>query len=35
VLASLPTTLNITGLPFDISFNYSVYTLTYVLIKGA
>jgi len=34
VLSSLPTHLDITGLPFSTTFDYSIFTLTYVLIKG-
>ncbi|KAG1657466.1 hypothetical protein FOA52_003002 [Chlamydomonas sp. UWO 241] len=34
VLASLPTKLDIKGLPFSIGFEYSIYTLDYVLFQG-
>ena len=34
VLASLPTHVDITGLPFTTSFEYSIYTSTFVLVKG-
>jgi hypothetical protein len=34
VLASLPTKLAISGLPFTTTFEYSIFTLTYVMVKG-
>lgn len=34
VLDTLPTKLDIKGLPFSTSFEYSIFTLTYVLVKG-
>lgn len=34
VLASLPTNVTVKGLPFETVFSYSLYTNTYVLIKG-
>lgn len=34
VLSSLPTHLDIKGLPFSTAFEYSIYTFTYVLLKG-
>lgn len=34
VLNSLPTRLEIKGLPFSTSFGYTFYTLTYVMVKG-
>jgi len=34
VLSTLPTHLEIKGLPFNVGFEYSLYTLTYVLLQG-
>ncbi|GFR42240.1 hypothetical protein Agub_g3134 [Astrephomene gubernaculifera] len=34
VLASLPTRLEVSGLPFSAAFEYSLYTAAYVLVKG-
>ncbi len=34
VLDTLPTRLDVTGLPFSTSFEYSIFTLTYVMVKG-
>lgn len=34
VLASLPTRVDIKGLPFVTAFDYSIYTYSYVLLKG-
>ncbi|GAX77287.1 hypothetical protein CEUSTIGMA_g4733.t1 [Chlamydomonas eustigma] len=34
ILASLPTHVQVQGLPFNVSFDYSFYTLSYVLLKG-
>ncbi|PNH02817.1 hypothetical protein TSOC_011164, partial [Tetrabaena socialis] len=34
VLASLPTRIDVTGLPFSASFEYSIYTASFVLVKG-
>jgi len=34
VLSTLPTHLEIKGLPFNVGFEYSLFTLTYVLLQG-
>ncbi|GIL77679.1 hypothetical protein Vretimale_6768 [Volvox reticuliferus] len=34
VLGSLPTRLDVRGLPFSVSFEYSIYTAGFVLVKG-
>ncbi|GIL49842.1 hypothetical protein Vafri_6156 [Volvox africanus] len=34
VLGSLPTRLDVRGLPFSASFEYSIYTAAFVLVKG-
>lgn len=34
VLDTLPTKLDIKGLPFSTTFEYSIFTLTYVMVKG-
>ncbi len=34
VLDTLPTKLTISGLPFSTSFQYSLFTLTYVMVRG-
>ena len=34
VLGTLPTRLEIKGLPFNVGFEYSLFTLTYVLLQG-
>lgn len=34
VLETLPTKVQITGLPFSTTFDYSIFTLTYVMVKG-
>ena len=33
-LTSLPTSFDVQGLPFTLSFAYSIYTLAYVLVEG-
>ncbi|KAF5840860.1 bactericidal permeability-increasing protein [Dunaliella salina] len=34
VLSTLPTHLEVKGLPFNVGFEYSLFTLTYVLLQG-